>query len=137
MRFQINGTAVVTGGPDDRLLPWERVQDMAGISRTTAWRMQQTGTFPAPVPVSPGRVGWWESELTAWKRTRGDVKAPTAPGRPRLPGMPRRSRKRETPVVPEQVVVSTPPIPAVALPQRVLKKRGSRRASPDQIDFGF
>lgn len=50
-------TTPEVGGPDDRLLPWPAVREIAGISRATAWRMQQVGDFPEPVPISPNRVG--------------------------------------------------------------------------------
>ena len=68
------------GGADDRLLAWPAVQAVTGLSRTTAWRMQKAGDFPLPVLVSKGRVGWWESELAAWKLAR----APRRPAEPRL-----------------------------------------------------
>ncbi len=55
---------------DDRLLPWPDVRPIAGISRTTAWRLQNSGDFPRPVMLSPGRVGWRESEVKAWRATR-------------------------------------------------------------------
>jgi len=55
---------------DDRLLPWPKVRDLTGISRTTAWRLQKAGDFPPPVVISPGRVGWHESEIQAWKASR-------------------------------------------------------------------
>lgn len=137
MTFSANGALVETGGPDDRLLPWDRVQDIAGISRTTAWRMQQTGAFPSPVTVSPGRVGWWESELTAWKRMRGVAGGLAPPKRPRLPGMPRRTppKPAEAQAVPRQAdLVFDRPEPPVS-PAKPSRK--ARAASPDQIDFGF
>src|SRR6478672_3086200 len=65
-----SGDAATPDDREDRLLSWRSVRDIAGISRTTAWRMQQTGDFPNPVPISANRVGWWESDLTAWKATR-------------------------------------------------------------------
>ncbi len=73
------------GGRDDRLLSWDQVERIASISRSTAWRMERDGAFPRRVRVSPGRVGWWESELTQWKRSRsGEVPPPpAAQGRPR------------------------------------------------------
>lgn len=55
---------------DDRLLPWPKVKAITGLSRTTAWRLQKAGDFPPPVVISPGRVGWRESELQAWKASR-------------------------------------------------------------------
>jgi predicted DNA-binding transcriptional regulator AlpA len=58
------------GDIDDRLLPWPKVKDITGLSRTTAWRLQKAGDFPVPVVISPGRVGWRESELQAWKVSR-------------------------------------------------------------------
>jgi predicted DNA-binding transcriptional regulator AlpA len=65
---------------DDRLLPWQRVKDITGLSRTTAWRLQKAGDFPPPVVISPGRVGWRESELQAWKASR----APRATAKPKV-----------------------------------------------------
>ena len=55
----------------DRLLPWPRVRELYGISRTTAWRLQKVGEFPRPVHISSGRVAWRESDLTAWASSRG------------------------------------------------------------------
>lgn len=139
MTFQLNGKPVETGGREDRLLPWDRVRDIASISRTTAWRMQQTGDFPAPVPVSPGRVGWWESELTAWKGARGAAKPLARPATPHLPGMPRwtpgRSAKSTSCGFGTQeglpaTVTSEPLKPSE-------RKRGMRGVHVDQIDFGF
>lgn len=67
---------------DDRLLLWPEVRHHTGVSRTTAWRMERTGGFPARVQLSPGRVGWWESEVTAWKMSRRLARlAETARGR--------------------------------------------------------
>ncbi|MGO4408544.1 helix-turn-helix transcriptional regulator [Brevundimonas sp. M-11_2] len=135
----MDGEFVDTGGPEDRLLPWGRVRDIAGISRSTAWRMQQSGDFPTPVVVSPGRVGWWESELTAWKGARGTAKALKPPLRPRLGGMPRR-----TPIRPAAGASDGTGVQAGVSdqPMKELTRRpeGKRRARPvhvDQIDFGF
>lgn len=145
MTFQSNGETVETGGREDRLLPWGRVRDIAGISRTTAWRMQQAGDFPTPVSVSPGRVCWWESELTAWKAIRSAAKPLAPPSRPRLPGMPRQSPRRaavqisnalagqeDLPVTP----TLTTPVVEAAL-RSPGRKRGARAVSADQLDFDF
>lgn len=144
-----------TGGVEDRLLPWDRVQAIAGISRATAWRMQKAGDFPEPVPISPNRVGWWESELTAWKATRmagGRARPkPFAPPRaPRLIESARSPRPKAT----AAVVRESPPrrepevrVPVQAQlalegeaprdPSAVKQGRRRRHVSPDQIDFGF
>lgn len=49
-----------------RLLSWPEVRERVAISRTTAWRLQRAGSFPLPVMISAGRVGWREEEITAW-----------------------------------------------------------------------
>ncbi|MGE7197549.1 helix-turn-helix transcriptional regulator [Brevundimonas sp.] len=146
MSFKVNGEQVEAGGPEDRLLPWGRVRDMTGISRTTAWRMQQSGTFPEPVQVSPGRVGWWESELTAWKSARsvGGAKTLRPAATPRLPGMARRAPVREAAVPlkpqPETRSFLTPAPserPSGLATVKPVRKRAGRAVSIDQIDFGF
>ena len=125
---------------EDRLLPWRSVRDITGISRTTAWRMQQTGDFPHPVPVSAKRVGWWESELTAWKARRrfagGERPAPC------IPAKPSRQCAEKPAARPADVAVNTGgAAPTVAVPS--LTTASARRrvrpkaVSPDQIDFGF
>ena len=134
----MDGEDVDAGGAEDRLLPWRRVRDMAGISRSTAWRMQQTGDFPSPVAVSPGRVGWWESELTAWKGARGTARAPRPPLRPRLPGMPRMASGRagasEAIGGGEQ---DRAPQAGQEGPTARARKRRAGTVHADQIDFGF
>lgn len=69
----------------ERFLPWSHVRELAGFSRTTAWRLQQAGEFPKPVRISPGRVGWRQSELDAWQASRSSQSMP-APPMPRSPG---------------------------------------------------
>ncbi|MFK4059311.1 MULTISPECIES: AlpA family transcriptional regulator [unclassified Brevundimonas] len=137
---------VETGGSEDRLLPWGRVHDIAGISRTTAWRMQQTGDFPAPVSLSPGRVGWWESELTAWKGARSAAKPLSPPMKPRLPGMPQKALMRpanQPPAISNAqdgvaATVRAPPrSPAEPLSKSHGRRRRARGVHVDQIDFGF
>jgi len=134
--------AIEPGGREDRLLSWDQVEHIASISRSTAWRMERDGAFPRRVRVSPGRVGWWESELTSWKRTRGGELPPPplkAPRTPRLPGM---ARPMPAPVS-APVRASAPTEPsgesagAGGSPARLRRGAGRPRTSPDQIDFGF
>lgn len=61
---------------EDRILPWSQVRVICGLSRTTVWRMQKSGDFPASVQVSQNRVGWWQSELLAWRRARTPRRLP-------------------------------------------------------------
>ncbi|MFJ6024243.1 helix-turn-helix transcriptional regulator [Brevundimonas sp. NPDC092305] len=139
MSWQIAGEPIESGGRDDRLLQWSAVRDIAGISRTTAWRMQQTGDFPRPVPISPNRVAWWESELNAWKASRNiaphirpkPFKPPRAP-RLIVTGRSRRPDRAE----PQAPQIEPPPQPPSTPPQS--RRRGRKSAAPpNQIDFGF
>lgn len=132
------------GGRDDRLLAWPAVRDITGLSRTTAWRLQKTGDFPLPVVVSPGRVGWWESELAAWKISR----APRRPAEMRPFG--RSARPASIPIPEERagcaVGGSDPAEPSDrrtnteagpdAGPQRPSRRRSAPTAS-EQIAFDF
>jgi predicted DNA-binding transcriptional regulator AlpA len=65
-------------GPNGAFLPWKKVEPRVGISRTTAWRLQQAGDFPKPYVVSPGRVAYRESEVEAWKMSRSHRSASMA-----------------------------------------------------------
>lgn len=149
MSFSIHGVTIESGGPEDRLLPWERVRDIIGVSRTTVWRMQQAGNFPTRVTVSPGRVGWWESELTAWKSARtgakplapphksaGTAKALVPPSAPRFPGTARRA-PRPAAAPPSPVQLELPAAPPLAPHARPKAKRLSSSSEVNQIDFGF
>ena len=124
---------------EDRLLPWRSVRDITGISRTTAWRMQQTGDFPSPVPVSAKRVGWWESELTAWKARRrlakGERPTPCIPAKPSRPSV-QKSEAAQAKASVRQAQMSSPAVPC---PAKIPAGRRTRTkaVSPDQIDFGF
>lgn len=90
---------------EDRLLLWPEVRRHTGVSRTTAWRMERSGGFPARVQLSPGRVGWWESDVTAWKMSRRLARlAETARGR----GRPRSDRGGE--LLLTEVRSSDPPL---------------------------
>ena len=137
MSFIVDGEPVEAGGRSDRLLSWDRGHDLVGFSRSTAWRLQRAGDFPKPVQLSPGRVGWWESELTAWKTARSAGGAPfkvRRPARaPRLPGLP---RSAPTPVAPPQAsrAIGSQATSTAEPPRR---RRRKPSASPEQIDFGF
>lgn len=50
-------------------LPWKEVARRTSLSRTTAWRLQRRDEFPAPYAISPGRVGYREDEVEAWRRS--------------------------------------------------------------------
>lgn len=127
------------GGPGDRILFWPQVKDIAGVSRSTVWRMQRAGDFPVAIQISRGRVGWWESELTSWKLARAPRRLPEP--RPLIPApvqpavTPERSvRSAGKPEPSTRVTPETPTAPASsASPGR----RRHSATSPDQIAFDF
>ena len=55
---------------NERIILEKERKQMTGISRTTAWRMEQKGEFPKRRKVSDGLVGWLESELITWIENR-------------------------------------------------------------------
>lgn len=64
--------APTTNAPtqSDRILKAPEVIEMTGLSRTTIWRMEKTGQFPARVSLGVGSVGWRESEVKIWLSSR-------------------------------------------------------------------
>ena len=56
--------------PSGGYLPWKEVARRTSLSRTTAWRLQKRDEFPAPYAISPGRVGYREDEVEAWRVSR-------------------------------------------------------------------
>ena len=59
----------------EKLLNSKAVQERTGLSRATLWRLENAGTFPKKKRITPGRVGWLESEIDEWIRSRavGDI----------------------------------------------------------------
>ena len=53
-----------------RMLRFPVVRERTGLSRTTVWRMERRGEFPAHCQLSANTVGWLEEEVTAWIRSR-------------------------------------------------------------------
>jgi predicted DNA-binding transcriptional regulator AlpA len=57
-----------TGG--QRFLSQAEVTARVGLSRTTIWRLERRGLFPAHRQLSANRVGWVEAEIDQWIATR-------------------------------------------------------------------
>src|SRR5262245_11375492 len=55
---------------DDRLLKASDVIARLGVSRSTIWRLTQSGDFPRSVAISPRRRGWLKSQVDAWIASR-------------------------------------------------------------------
>ncbi|MEW5710177.1 MAG: AlpA family phage regulatory protein [Pseudomonadota bacterium] len=52
--------------PRPRILRVEDVMRLTGLSRTTLWRMERTGKFPARVQIGARGIGWHEQEVLDW-----------------------------------------------------------------------
>lgn len=53
--------------PDpDKILLWPQVRELVPLSRVSVWHLRRNGDFPAPLRLSPNRVGWRLSEVRAW-----------------------------------------------------------------------
>jgi predicted DNA-binding transcriptional regulator AlpA len=83
------------GLQERRLVPGSKVYGKTGctsLSRTSVWRGVREGWFPSPVSVSPGRIAWFEDEVTSWLASRPILRSDhdTAKQRERLlPAAPR------------------------------------------------
>jgi predicted DNA-binding transcriptional regulator AlpA len=117
----------------DRLLPWKTVKDLTGLSRTTAWRLQKAGDFPLPVGISPGRVGWRESEISAWSASRRPGRRPVPAAKPERSFAPESAPARAETQAPEPAL----PVRATtdAAPARRPSKRG--RSASAQMTLNF
>lgn len=50
----------------NRMLRSREVIVLTGLSRTTIWRLENTGEFPSRKKLSAGAVGWASSEVQEW-----------------------------------------------------------------------
>lgn len=51
-------------------LRWPAVKQATQLSRTTAWRLERQGEFPARRKLSANTVGWLRSEVETWVQSR-------------------------------------------------------------------
>lgn len=59
--------------PGRAMLRSPAVMERTGLSRTTIWRRVRAGTFPAPVDLGNGLIGWPEPSIETWLRNRPSV----------------------------------------------------------------
>lgn len=67
---QTKPPAPAPSNQSDRILRTQEVTEMTGLSRTSIWRLERAGKFPARVPLSAGSVGWRLSDVSEWIRMR-------------------------------------------------------------------
>ena len=54
----------------DRFLREREVHHLTGLSRTTRWRLEGAGKFPARRQISTNAVAWLESEVLEWMKDK-------------------------------------------------------------------
>ncbi len=54
----------------DKIIRSKEVQEITSLSRTTLWRLERKGEFPARVALCTGSVGWRLSEVERWINER-------------------------------------------------------------------
>ena len=50
----------------EKLLRLPGVVAVSGLSKASVYRLEKAGHFPKRVQISPGSVGWRESDILAW-----------------------------------------------------------------------
>lgn len=122
-----------TEGPPIAPPPEGLIAGGTAADRLPAWRLQRAGAFPKSVALSPGRVGWWESELTAWKKMRscGSLSTPVAERPCTLPSKHKSNGLAGTLHSPATAKPETP------MAERVKSRRRRLQVHPGQLDFGF
>lgn len=53
-----------------RVFRLDAVVQVTGLARSTIYKLIGTGKFPSPLPLTGRSVGWLESEVNAWIRSR-------------------------------------------------------------------
>ena len=53
-----------------RILKLKEIEGITALSRTTMWRLERAGNFPARIHLSDNSVGWDEAEVLAWVASR-------------------------------------------------------------------
>jgi len=48
----------------------KQLAERTGLSPVTIWRRVRAGDFPPPRQLTPGRVGWVESDVEEWEQSR-------------------------------------------------------------------
>lgn len=59
------------------LLRFKAVQQAVGLSRTSIWRLERAGQFPARRQLSANAVGWLKNEVDTWINNRAVAGRPS------------------------------------------------------------
>ena len=53
-----------------RMLRLPEVLELTGLSRSTIFRLVQTGTFPPSVKLTTRTIGWFSTDIETWIAAR-------------------------------------------------------------------
>ncbi|RWO63086.1 AlpA family phage regulatory protein [Mesorhizobium sp.] len=56
------------------ILRRDEVERATGLPRSTIYAKIAAGNFPKPIQLSARAVGWLESDIAAWQKTRIDAR---------------------------------------------------------------
>ncbi len=62
-----------------RILRLSEVEDATGYGKSTIYAKVAAGDFPKPIPLGARAVGWLETEIAEWQRTRIEARDTGAP----------------------------------------------------------
>jgi prophage regulatory protein len=65
-----NGTTDVARQSVLKLLRFPAVRERTGLSRSTIWRLERQGAFPAHHRISANAVAWIEDDIANWIRSK-------------------------------------------------------------------
>ncbi|OJU07138.1 MAG: hypothetical protein BGN87_11505 [Rhizobiales bacterium 65-79] len=60
-----------------RFLRLEDVQHYTGLATSTLYELMDRGDFPRPIPITPRRVAWLESDVADWQKSKIAIAART------------------------------------------------------------
>ena len=67
-------TAAVPGfDAGDRIIREAECKAVTGLSRSTRWRLERSGQFPARRQLAVNACGWLQSEVQAWLKQRAAI----------------------------------------------------------------
>ena len=71
--FNMELSVKLLGDPNERALRLRQVCQLTGLGRSMIYQMQAEGRFPQRIKLGERAVGWLESEVRDWLRTRVEL----------------------------------------------------------------
>lgn len=53
-----------------KILRIKEISELLSLSKSTIWRLRREGNFPEPLQLGPRSVGWYESDVMEWIKSR-------------------------------------------------------------------